>query len=88
MSGSEIIDEWKGKRVSIKVAGRGPLLRGEVVRTDAVEVLFAVEEVLFLDRAREEGWEGLAADEDSIPMFFFVPWAGIETLIPNPHELP
>jgi hypothetical protein len=42
VSGSEILEEWQGKRVSIQLA-RGGLLRGELVRSDAVGVLLAVE---------------------------------------------
>lgn len=86
MSGSEILEAWKGKRVSMKLAGRSALLRGELVRSDAVGVLFALEERL--DRTAAGGWVGVEANEDSIPMFSFVPWAQIEMVIPHPGELP
>lgn len=85
MSGSEILEEWKGKRASIQLA-RGGLLRGEVVRSDAVGVLFALEERL--DRTSEGGRVGMGANEDSSPMFSFVPWGQIEMVIPHPGELP
>jgi hypothetical protein len=87
VSGSEIVDEWKGKRVSVMVAGTGPLMRGEVVRTDGVGVLLATEEMLFSPTS-ERGAEGVEAHEDSVPMFCFVPWTQIEVLIPRPGELP
>jgi hypothetical protein len=42
VSGSEIVNEWNGKQVSIKPVTRGRLFRGEVVRSDAIGVLVAV----------------------------------------------
>jgi hypothetical protein len=86
VNGSEILEEWKGKRVSMKLAGRGSHFRGELVRSDAVGVLLAVEENL--ERTTEGGWVGLEANENSIPLFSFVPWAQIEMVIPQPGELP
>jgi hypothetical protein len=43
VSGSEILNEWTGKQVSIKPATRGRLIRGEVMRSDEIGVLLAVE---------------------------------------------
>ena len=43
MSGAEILEGWQGWRVSIELA-RGGLLRGELVRFDAVGVLLPVED--------------------------------------------
>ena len=87
MSGSEIVDEWKGKQVSVMVRN-APTLRGEVVRTDAVGMLLATEELLFDVPPEVGGGKGMSANEDSIPMFCFVPWEQIEVLIPQPNELP
>jgi hypothetical protein len=86
VSGSEILEEWKGKRVSMKLAGRSSIFRGEIIRSDAVGLLLAVEGNL--ERTTEGGWVGLEANEDSSPSFSFVPWAQIEMVIPQPGELP
>jgi hypothetical protein len=86
VSGSEILEEWEGKRVSLKLAGRSSIFRGELVRTDAVGLLLAVEGTF--ERTTEGAWAGLEADEDSIPAFSFVLWGQIEQVIAQPGELP
>ena len=86
MSGSEIVEEWKGKQVSIKPATRDRIFRGEVVRSDAVGLLLAVE---FMADAIPGGERlGFEPDEHSHPLFLFLPWAQIEVVIPSPGELP
>jgi hypothetical protein len=71
VNGSEILEEWKGKRVSMKLAGRSSIFRGEIIRTDAVGLLLAVEGTF--ERTTEGEWAGLEANEHSTPTFSFVP---------------
>jgi hypothetical protein len=85
VSGSEILEEWQGKRVSMQLA-RGGLLRGEVMRSDTVGVLLAVEHRS--DPTPGGGRVAVEPDEGSLPLFSFVPWAQIEMVIPFPGELP
>jgi hypothetical protein len=84
VSGSEIVEEWHGKKVSVQLAECG-LLRGEEVRSDAVGLLLAVEH---RSDPTAEGRVGIEPGEDSVPLFGFVPWAQIEMVIPFPGELP
>ena len=82
---SEILEEWQGKRVSIKLP-RGGLLRGELLRSDAVGMLLAVEQRP--DPTPGGGRVAAGPDEDGPPLFSFVPWSQIEMVIPSPVELP
>ena len=81
MSGSEIVEGWQGKRVRVLLATEGDL-EGEVMRTDAVGVMLAVEKLA------PGGAVEFTAVEGSTPMFGFVPWSQIEIMIPFPGELP
>ena len=81
MSGSEIVEEWRGKRVRVLLATEGHL-EGEVVRSDAVGVLLA------LEKLAPGGEVEFTAGEGSTPLFGFVPWPQIEILVPFPGELP
>ena len=66
MSGAEILEGWQGRRVSIQLS-RGGLLRGELVRFDAVGVLLAVEHRS--DPTPEGGRVAAEPDEGSLPLF-------------------
>src|SRR3712207_1649945 len=44
VSGSEIVEEWRGKRVRVLLATEGHL-EGEVMRADAVGVMLALEKL-------------------------------------------
>jgi len=81
VSGSEIVGDWQGKRVRVLMATEGHL-EGEVVRTDAVGVMLA------LEKLAPGGEVRFNAEEGSTPMFGFVPWSQIEIVVPFPGELP
>lgn len=80
MSGSEIVEGWEGKRIMVSLASEG-YLEGELVRSDAAGVLFAVEKMGHSGPEFEQA-------EDSSPMFCFVPWVQIKMLAPRAEELP
>jgi hypothetical protein len=81
VSGSEILEEWRGKQVRVLLASEGHL-EGEVMRSDAVGVLLA------LEKLAPGGEQEFTPQEGSIPMFGFVPWSQIEIVVPFPGELP
>jgi hypothetical protein len=81
VSGAEIVEEWRGKRVRVLLATEGHL-EGEVMRADAVGVMLA------LEKLAPGGEVEFTAGEGSTPMFGFVPWSQIEIVVPFPGELP
>jgi hypothetical protein len=66
VSGAEILEGWQGWRVSIELA-RGGLLRGELVRFDAVGVLLPVEHRS--DPTPEVGRVAAEPEEGTLPLF-------------------
>ena len=84
MVGSEIVDGWRGKHARTELAGGGSI-EGEIVRSDAVGVLLAVEEMV---SATPQGPVVATAGEDSEPAFCFVPWSRVAAIMPFPGEIP
>ena len=84
MSGSEILQDWQGKRVGVQLSGRG-MMEGELVRSDAVGVLIAMDRTAY---STPVGDITAAEGEDTTTAFCFLPWTQAGMIVPLPGELP
>jgi hypothetical protein len=84
VGGSEILEGWEGRRIKVSLASGGSL-EGELVRSDAVGVLFSIER---LTRGTPVGEVAAEVGEEATTAYCFLPWAQIQMMIPFPGALP
>jgi hypothetical protein len=84
VSGSEILDGWRDKKIKTDLAGGGTV-EGVLVRSDEIGVLLLLEKLTY---ATPVGSIEAEAHEEGIPAYCFIPWSQIKVIIPFPGELP